>query len=68
MIASGALPAELAFGTWVVLEQPQRALASFDLSLKSPDVELLWAAEGQFLHEEAGFAALLSNLSLSEIQ
>ncbi len=68
MIASGALPAELAFGTWVVLKQPQRALASFDLSLKSPDVELLWAAEGQFLHQEAEFSALLSDLSMSEIQ
>ena len=65
-IAAGHIPRELVFGAWVMLGQPDRAVAAFDFSFKSPDVELIWSAEAQMLRQAAGFEQLLEQLGLVE--
>jgi TolB-like protein len=65
-IAARAIPRELHFGVWVALQEPERAVAAFDLSYKTDDEEFLWAPECEFLAQAPGYEALLSDLGLDE--
>ena len=52
---------------WQSLGDAQRALASFQLDPKTPDIEYLWAPESRFLREHPDFPALLQQLNLTKM-
>ena len=65
-IDAHTIPRELQFGVWVALQEPERAVAAFDLSYKTDDEEFLWAPECEFLAQAPGYEALLADLGLDE--
>ena len=64
--AAEQIPQELHFGVWVLLQQADQAIAAFDYSFKSADVEFLWAKECAMLQDGAGYEAMLTALNLHE--
>ena len=66
-MARGDIPVELRFGIWTILGDADRALASFELNPKTPDIEYLWAQETAFLRDHADFPALLEKLNLANV-
>ncbi len=66
-MARGDIPVELRFGIWTFLGDADRALASFELNPKTPDIEYLWAEETAFLRDHAHFPALLEKLNLTDV-
>jgi len=66
-IARAEVPEHLRFGVWAFLGDAQRALASFQLDPKTPDIEYLWAPESRFLREHPDFPALLQQLNLTKM-
>jgi DNA-binding winged helix-turn-helix (wHTH) protein/TolB-like protein len=64
-IAREEIPLELRFGIWTFLGDANRALASFELDPKTPDIEYLWAEETAFLRNHPDFPALLEKLNLA---
>jgi len=65
-MASGAIERPFWFGIWVLFEDADRAVRDFDASEKSQDIELLWAAESEFLRADPRFDDLVRSVKLSE--
>jgi DNA-binding winged helix-turn-helix (wHTH) protein/TolB-like protein/tetratricopeptide (TPR) repeat protein len=59
------IPTQYRFGIWLLLGEASAAFDSFDMSLKNPDAEILWASEAQILRDHDRFAPLLEQLNLS---
>jgi TolB-like protein/DNA-binding winged helix-turn-helix (wHTH) protein len=62
---NGAIPREFWFGIWVLFQDADRAFRDFDYA-DTQDVELLWAAESEFLRQDARFEELLEEIGLTE--
>jgi DNA-binding winged helix-turn-helix (wHTH) protein/TolB-like protein len=52
------------FGIWVLYQDADRAVQAFDPSFTTQDIELLWAAEAEFLRRDPRFAELLQLVNL----
>ena len=63
-IAEGRIPRVFWFGIWVPHQDADRAVRDFDPGFTTQDIELLWAAEADFLREDPRFNELLSLVHL----
>ena len=61
---NGEIPRIFWFGMWVLYQDADHAVESFDPSFLTQDIELLWAAEAEFLRRDPRFPELLKLVNL----
>ena len=64
-IADGQIPGTLRFAIWWALGEVERAIAAFDPSEQTQDIEMLWAPEAAALRQHPGFPDLLASVGLT---
>jgi DNA-binding winged helix-turn-helix (wHTH) protein/Tfp pilus assembly protein PilF/TolB-like protein len=64
-ITNGQIPETLHFPIWWILGEADRAVAEFDPTEMTQDIEMLWAPEAAALRQHPGFPDLLASVGLT---